>query len=79
MWPAQCSRCGLGSRIPATRPPSHPISIWTRRYAHVNASCLLASPAARWYRQWVAAGGAPEGLHVHIEAAADVDGIAVKW
>lgn len=50
-----------------------------RSYAHVNDSCLLASPTAKWYKAWVAAGGRPEELVVHLEAAADIDGIAVKW
>jgi hypothetical protein len=48
-------------------------------YAHVNVSCILQSPTARWYRQYIAAGGSYHDLVVHIEPQADYDGIAVKW
>lgn len=51
----------------------------TDGYAHVDDKCLLNSPTARWYRDWVAGGGRPEALVVHLEPAADIDGIAVKW
>lgn len=48
-------------------------------YAHVNVSCILQSPTARWYRQYTAAGGSYHDLVVHIEPQADYDGVAVKW
>lgn len=33
----------------------------------------------RWYREWSSAGGDAASLVVHLEAASDIDGIAVKW
>jgi hypothetical protein len=48
-------------------------------YAYVNASCLLESPTARWWRAWTARGGRPEVLVAHLEPESDIDGIAVKW
>ncbi|KAI8464342.1 MAG: hypothetical protein J3K34DRAFT_120330 [Monoraphidium minutum] len=48
-------------------------------YANVKPECLFASPTARWYRGWVAGGGDPAALVAHLEAASDIDGIAVKW
>lgn len=49
------------------------------RYAHVNATCLEQAPLARWYREFEAAGGRFEDMVVHLEPAADFDGLAVFW
>jgi hypothetical protein len=54
-------------------------SIGTYRYAHINATCLRASPLARWYREFEAAGGDYSEMVVHLEPAADYDGLAVYW
>ncbi|KAK9845704.1 hypothetical protein WJX81_000103 [Elliptochloris bilobata] len=50
-------------------------------YAHVNASCLRSSPAARWWRNAAASGRLAEKafLEAHVEQRADYDGVAVKW
>ena len=47
----------------------------------MNASCLRASPTARW---WQAAAGKGQlgergALEAHVEERADYDGVAVKW
>lgn len=43
-------------------------------YRHVNVSCILQSPTARWFRDYLAAGGRYEDMVVHIEQQADYDG-----
>jgi hypothetical protein len=45
----------------------------------VKPECLYASPAAKWWQAWEAAGGRREELVVHIERSADFDGLAVGW
>eukprot|EP00877_Chromochloris_zofingiensis_P007296 jgi/Chrzof1/281/Cz01g09240.t1 len=48
-------------------------------YAHVSTSCLLNSPTARWYKEYIASSGKFEDMVVHIEPQADYDGLAVVW
>lgn len=70
--------------VPPTHKPSHP-ELYERvcgspavdGYAHVNASCLAASPTARWYRQHMGKDVQWSELVAHIEHRADFDGLAV--
>lgn len=39
--------------------------------------CLEDSPTAKWWEAYYAAGGRQKDLVVHIEKAADYDGLAV--
>lgn len=51
-------------------------------YAHVNNTCLLNSPTARWWRAAAAevgVAGMAARSQVHIERHADYDGLAVRW
>ena len=44
-------------------------------YAHVKPECLEASPTNKW---WQEAKPRPDELDIHIEKAADYDGLAVR-
>ncbi len=48
-----------------------------RRYAHVVPKCLEDSPTAKWWAEYYKSGGKQSDLVVHIEKAADYDGLAV--
>eukprot|EP00884_Botryococcus_braunii_P023092 jgi/Botrbrau1/9467/Bobra.0252s0088.1 len=48
-------------------------------YAHVVPACLESSPTNTYWKKWVASGGTPDQLVVHIERNADYDGLAVGW
>jgi hypothetical protein len=82
-----CESSSSAAAAAAAADPSLQILLETRvcgspavdGYEHVNASCLLASPTARWYADWTAAGHPPASLIAHLEAESDIDGIAVKW
>ncbi|KAL4858198.1 hypothetical protein ACK3TF_001688 [Chlorella vulgaris] len=45
-------------------------------YAHVKPECLEGSPTNQWWQQHKPT---PDDLDVHIERAADYDGLAVGW
>lgn len=54
--------------------------IWPRRYAHVDPTCLEASPTAQWWKSWLTkVEGDVKQLQVHFEYEADYDGLAVGW
>lgn len=42
----------------------------------MKPECLVASPAAKWWKAWEAGGGRREDLVVFIENRADYDGLA---
>eukprot|EP00775_Hariotina_reticulata_P013419 gene13419-13547_t len=48
-------------------------------YTHINVTCLKRSPTARYYQEYLAAGGHLQDMVVHIEQHADYDGVAVRW
>ncbi|CAI5524065.1 unnamed protein product [Closterium sp. Naga37s-1] len=49
-------------------------------YAHVNATCLEASPTNRmWWSMHPQGGRSGEGLDCHMEREVSLDGLAVRW
>ncbi|CAI5503596.1 unnamed protein product [Closterium sp. Naga37s-1] len=49
-------------------------------YAHVNATCLEASPTNRmWWSMHPQGGRSGEGLDCHMEREMSLDGLAVRW